>query len=1306
MMRSVTSISPEPNPEETAELCDDRHSDPMYCACKRPNRLLLASLATPFPRSSDRVNLNTTMKRSLSKFTPPFSLVLCVAVLALTLLPAQAANKWWQGGAGTANNTSANWHTSDVAGTATTLATTDKAIFSVGASGTAFTISGTPTATGGLTVEDGTVTIGGTWGTFGAAPLQVNSGATLVISVSTSIPTTAGSVLTLNGGRMRNSNTATTGSFIDVDTAIVLNGGGILSGTGGSTAQTIVQATSVISGTGPLTKDGNAIVAVAAVCTYSGATIINDGQLRCRTTANVFPTATDVTVTSPGIFSLNSVNQRVGSLTGNGTVTLGSATLTIGGSASPAAFSGAITSSSSGDVTKTGSGTLTLSGPNDFNGTLTLTSGTITVNSGGALCNPVCDVVVNGGSLNLNNTAQKIENLSGTGGTITLDTGHTLSVGPIASVTYSGTITGAGNLIKTNTTATIATLTLSGNNTYDGVTTIDAGTITAGSATALGSTVGKTVVKSGNGLNFTGVTFTISEDIDIDGTGSTVTSPGAIFVQGTSTVTFDGTITLTADATVSVAGSSTSTYNNAAAFTATDKNLTLQGGTLAAGTGGFVSGAITLGTGGLTKSGSGRWNLSGANSFSGNTTVTAGTLQAGAVNTLASASPIVVTGGTLDIQTFNQSVPSVQITGGTISGSTGVLTSAADYDAQAGTISAILGGSVGLNKTTAGTVALQGINAYTGDTTISDGALSVDADATIGDGTGTVFLSGGSILSKNTRSGVFISNPISMTTDATIYGDSTTAGTRIIPFSGSLTASAGTLTIRNTGITGTTFRPEFHAGGINFSRPIVVGHASDVAGADSELAFLNPTSTDQTFSGDISGSGSLRRTASGGGGRTILTGNNTYSGGTTITLGTLLVNNTVGSGTGTGAVTVNGGVLGGTGTIAGLVTVNSGATLAPGASIGDLTLTLAPTLNAGGTNAMEIDKATGPVYTSDQLVVSTGGGTLTYGGTLTVTATGDPLDLGDTFDLFDADAFAGAFSTYHLPALTPGLQWDTSQLTVDGTISVVCNPATVNAGLDQTNCAGANFTLAGVIGGGASSATWSGGAGTFTPNAATLNASYTPTAGEISAGSVTLTLTTDDPVPACAAAVADTVTLTIDTLLAGNSSYQRNTNMPVKIRITDLLTNASHNVLGPIWLAGAGTDGFNLTSATGSTLTTNASFIFYTESVPANAPDSFTYSVVDNIGCVASATINITVSTVAQTSSNVITLLLVGNPGPNTNTISLAGVPNYEYVVQFSTNLVDWESISTNTASPSNGQWQVIDDTATNATRYYRSMAR
>jgi hypothetical protein len=106
---------------------------------------------------------------------------------------------------------------------------------------------------------------------------------------------------------------------------------------------------------------------------------------------------------------------------------------------------------------------------------------------------------------------------------------------------------------------------------------------------------------------------------------------------------------------------------------------------------------------------------------------------------------------------------------------------------------------------------------------------------------------------------------------------------------------------------------------------------------------------------------------------------------------------------------------------------------------------------------------------------------------------------------------------------------------VNDQVTITINPvATVSAGTNQTICAGSTVTLAGTIGGAATSATWSGGAGTFSPNATTLNATYTPTAAEIAAGTVILTLTTNDPPGPCPA-VNDQVTITINPVATVNA---------------------------------------------------------------------------------------------------------------------------------------------------------------------------
>jgi autotransporter-associated beta strand protein len=171
---------------------------------------------------------------------------------------------------------------------------------------------------------------------------------------------------------------------------------------------------------------------------------------------------------------------------------------------------------------------------------------------------------------------------------------------------------------------------------------------------------------------------------------------------------------------------------------------------------------------------------------------------------------------------------------------------------------------------------------------------------------------------------------------------------------------------------------------------------------------------------------------------------NSYTLGTTVSAGRLLVNNGAGSGTGTGAVTVNGGVLGGTGIIAGAVTVNGSGIISPGTSIGQLTLNTPPTLI--GATLMEINR-NGGASLADKIVLTSG--TLNYGGTLVVTNIGAALIGGEIFTNFNAPAYSGSFANTFLPSLSAGLNWYLGHLTTNGTIKV--NRSPVANGLAVTN---------------------------------------------------------------------------------------------------------------------------------------------------------------------------------------------------------------------------------------------------------------
>jgi autotransporter-associated beta strand protein len=175
------------------------------------------------------------------------------------------------------------------------------------------------------------------------------------------------------------------------------------------------------------------------------------------------------------------------------------------------------------------------------------------------------------------------------------------------------------------------------------------------------------------------------------------------------------------------------------------------------------------GTVGLIKLGSSILTLSGSNSFTGLTDVQAGTIAYGANDVLANASTVRVSGGTLDIKTFTDTVAGVQLTSGSITGTTGVLTSTSAFDRQAGSVTAKLGGSVGLTKTTAGSVTLSGANTYSGATNINAGTLSAAATNSLGGTSSVTVSSGGTLL----LSGATGNNRINDSAGVSMTGGST-----------------------------------------------------------------------------------------------------------------------------------------------------------------------------------------------------------------------------------------------------------------------------------------------------------------------------------------------------------------------------------------------------------------------------------------------------------------------------------------------------------------------------------------------------
>ena len=143
------------------------------------------------------------------------------------------------------------------------------------------------------------------------------------------------------------------------------------------------------------------------------------------------------------------------------------------------------------------------------------------------------------------------------------------------------------------------------------------------------------------------------------------------------------------------------------------------------------SGGIS-GSGGVVKSGSGTLVLGSTNNtYSGGTTIYAGTLKYGAANALPSTGAVNVDGPTaiLDLGGSNATIGALTLAGGTLQNGT---LNASSYALQNGTVAAILSGGGAVSKSTSGTVFLSAVNSYTGGTTISAGPAAIGQQRRLG----------------------------------------------------------------------------------------------------------------------------------------------------------------------------------------------------------------------------------------------------------------------------------------------------------------------------------------------------------------------------------------------------------------------------------------------------------------------------------------------------------------------------------------------------------------------------------------------
>jgi len=463
-----------------------------------------------------------------------------------------------------------------------------------------------------------------------------------------------------------------------------------------------------------------------------------------------------VTQTAGSSFALNGFDTSFGGLAGAGTVDTGGAVLTLGANNGAGSFAGAITGS--GGLTKIGSGTQTLAGTNTYTGLTMVSGGTLAVSTTGSIAGAVRNQ---------------------------------------ATFTNAGTVTG----VVQNDAVMTSTGNLAGglinNGTVSLAGQVGTGLSNNGTVNFAGNTTVASLQQGATGIfNLNGFGVTLGE---ISGSGAINLGTGTLNVGSNSfSSTYGGTIS--GSGSLSKTGSRTLVLTNAATHTGgtTVSNGTLQIGN--GGTTGSLSGAITLtgtgvlainrsdavtlanamsGTGGFVQAGTGTTTLTGTNSYTGGTIISAGRLR----------------GDTASLQgeiEVNTALEFAQTSNGTYAGS--------------------LFGNGLLDKTGVGTLNLTGSSSFRGATHVIAGGLALNGllsrsiitvsnGATLS-GTGTaggVILQSGATIAPGNSIGTFnVAGNIQFMTGSLYAAEVQASGSDRIQATGNAQL-AGTLQVINLG---------------------------------------------------------------------------------------------------------------------------------------------------------------------------------------------------------------------------------------------------------------------------------------------------------------------------------------------------------------------------------------------------------------------------------------------------------------------------------------------------------------------------
>jgi autotransporter-associated beta strand protein len=726
-----------------------------------------------------------------------------------------------------------------------------------------------------------------------------------------------------------------------------------------------------------------------------------------------------------------------------------------------------------GSISKTGAGSLTLSGTNSHTGGVSLSAGTLIAGSDTAMGTGT--LRLSGGTLNASavrtfaNAVTLLGSTTLSGSNMTFSSPFALGASTTLTVSNTTTTLSAG-LTETGgsrsfTKAGTGSLVINSSMANTGMVTISSGTIALGSGVLLPasnlrfnggilSTTGTFARALGTGVDQT--QFIGSGGFAAYGGPLAITGFTGTPVWGTTTSFLPGTSTLIFNSSVS---NNVVTWTND--FSLGTGNRTISANAGLTGSRAEITGIIS-GSGNLTKSGTGRLDLTAANSFGGQVSLAAGILgvstleNAGVASSLgAGSAPIRIGSGTssatlLYFGTGHSTDRIVQLPGSTggatlqADGTGPVVFTGGVTSTAAGNKTLSLTGSSTANNTISGNITngsgtlsvsksgigrwvLSGTNTYTGTTTLSGGTLALGNDSALG--TGTFLLGSASVEASG--------GPRTLANTVTHQGTAILNGTQSLTFTGAWNMTGSrTLTVNTAN--GATLTGNVTIGENNLARTLTINGNG------------NLVISGVVRNGTGSGADNLSKS---GNGMLSLTANNTYTGTTTLSAGTLTIGSNQALGTGT--FVLSGGTLaslGGPRSISNTVTLAGNAALASSSNVtftGQTTLTGSRTFTSNA----------GAIATFSNINLSNSGTSRT----LTITGSGDTRILGVIAN--GGTSTAGAITKSGTGTLTmEGTNSYGGTTTVSGGTLEVRNSAALGTTSGGTSVAsGATLAIAGGI---------------------------------------------------------------------------------------------------------------------------------------------------------------------------------------------------------------------------------------------------